>query len=222
MKILFENTQMVVVEKDQNMPVQRDRHSHTSLLEEVKDYYEFAKGVENPYVALVHRLDRHTGGVVVFARTPRAARTLSALFAEHTVEKYYTALVLGPVKPEKGTLLHYLKSDADENFTTICDASDPEAKQAKLSYEVVKTYETALGLVCQLNIQLFTGRQHQIRAQLAHIGHPILGDEKYGSTIPNAKTTSMALWSHELRFKAFGKSYKFTSTPPEKGLWALK
>ena len=187
----------------------------------MKDYYEFVKGIDNPYVGLVHRLDRHTGGVVVFAKTPRAARVLSTLFAEHKTQKFYIALVLGQMQPTKGVLENHLKSDASENFTSICDPQDPEAKLAKLAYEVKKTFKADIGDVSMLKIQLFTGRQHQIRAQLSHAGYPILGDEKYGSNIPNAKYISMALWAHELKFKAFGKTYHFTSEVPSKDIWAL-
>ena len=222
MKIIYEDKHIVVVEKPQNCPVQRDQTKQRCLLDMVTDYYEFTKGIDNPYLGLVHRLDRHTGGIVVFARTEQATRTLSALFASHALSKRYTALVEGKLEEGRGVLVDYLVANNKINKTEVVSKADPNAKMAKLNYLVTDVFETKEGLISELSIKLFTGRQHQIRAQFSNLGHPIVADEKYGSKWPNATHISMALWATELKFSAFGTNYHFNSTPPESGIWVIK
>jgi len=222
MKIIHEDKHIVVVEKPQNCPVQRDQTKQRCLMEMVTDYYEFSKGIDNPYLGLVHRLDRHTGGIVVFARTEQATRTLSALFASHALSKRYTALVEGKLEEGRGVLVDYLLTDPKVNKTEIVSKNTDNAKMAKLNYLVTDVFETNEGTITELSIKLFTGRQHQIRAQFSHLGHPIVADVKYGSKWPNAMHTSMALWATELKFSAFGTNYHFNSSPPITGIWAIK
>ncbi|HAS72978.1 MAG TPA: RNA pseudouridine synthase [Clostridiales bacterium UBA8960] len=222
MKIIYEDKQIIVVEKAQNCSVQGDLTRGTPLIELVRDYYEFKLGIPDPYIGLVHRLDRHTGGLVVFAKTPQAARTLSAIFAAHHLTKRYFARVEGPVISNEGLLYDYLLADAKKNCVTVVDKGTPDAKLAKLGYRVREVHMLEVGIITDLDIELFTGRQHQIRVQLSHMGNPIFGDAKYGSKWPDAARFSMALWATELKFDAFGMHYHFHSKPTDNGLWQIQ
>lgn len=221
MKIIHEDKHIIVVEKEQNVSVQGDHTLGLPLIEEVRDYFEFKMGIHDSYVGLVHRLDRHTGGIVVFAKYQQANRTLSALFASHSLTKKYLALVEGSVLSSKGTLSDYLLIDSKRNFVKIVENDEQGAKLAKLDFRVIETRSTPVGTITALEVNLHTGRQHQIRVQLAGYGHPILGDVKYGSNWPIAAKLSMALWATELSFDAFGLHYTFKSSPPDTGLWQM-
>ncbi len=222
MNPLFEDKHIIVVEKPQNLPTQRDKRGGINLYDQVKDYLEFGCGIENPYLGLIHRLDRHTGGLVVFAKTQNATRTLNDLFASRCVIKRYTARVEGYVSEDIKGLTHQILYDESVNLSKIVDASAIGTKLAILDCELKNHYKLAEGSLCDLLVTLHTGRKHQIRAQLSHIGHPILGDEKYGAKMAQAYGMSIALWSSELIFSAFGMNYHFTSQPPNVGIWKIK
>lgn len=221
MKILHEDKHIIVIEKNQNCSVQGDFIRGIPLIDEVRDYFEFKMGIPDPYVGLVHRLDRHTGGIVVFAKTAQANRTLSAIFASHNLTKKYLALVEGAFTPDQGQLIDYLLIDSKLNKVQIVDKNIIGAKMAKLGYRVRSRHRASSGDFTALEIELFTGRQHQIRIQLSGHGYPIIGDVKYGSVWPSASKLSMALWATELRFDAFGIRYDLKSSPPESGVWRL-
>ena len=160
MKILYEDKQVIAVEKPQNCPIQRDQTKQRCLMDMVIDYYEFECGISNPYIGLVHRLDRHTGGVVVFAKTEQATRTLNAIFVSHFITKRYFARVEGRPVEGKAQLIDYLTVDSKLNKTNIDVYTNPSAKKAKLSYVITQVYETEQGVLTDLSINLFTGRQH--------------------------------------------------------------
>ena len=141
--------------------------------------YRVSKG-EPPYVGLVHRLDQPVEGVMVFAKDKKSAAALSAQMQAHTFEKYYYAMVEGTFSPACGTLENYLLRDGKSNVSSVVPKDITGAKRAELSYETVKTMEDR----SLVRIQLKTGRHHQIRVQLAHAGHPIIGDKKYGRNTP--------------------------------------
>jgi len=222
MKIIFENQHILVLEKPQNVSIQRDDTRTLSLLEIAQDFFEFKRGIESPYLGIVHRLDRHTGGVVVFAKNEKANRELNRLFAAHDLTKKYLARVEGTVNKYQEEKINYLLVDKKLNKSMISTKDNQNAKLAHLKYTKLCEYTTLSGTLTDLEVELFTGRQHQIRAQLAHMGNPILGDEKYGSIYPETQRLSMALWATELKFKLFGKKYEFTSSPPESGIWTIK
>ncbi len=221
MKVIFEDKHILVLEKPQNLPIQRDRSGSKNLLDQALDYLEFSCGKADPYLGLVHRLDRHTGGLVVFAKHLQATRTLSALFASHMVNKKYIARVEGEVKKNYTNLKHYLLTDANQNSVKVVNRNITGAKEALLDLTVVSVYHLAEGDLSDVSITLHTGRQHQIRVQLSAIGHPILGDEKYGSIWERTYKNSMTLWSTDLSFKAFGIKYEFHSMPPLEGNWKI-
>ena len=142
----------------------------------------------------VHRLDREVGGVMVFAKTQKAAASLSRQIAEHTFEKVYVARVHGVPAPEKGEMEDLLFKDSAKNKVFVVRRERRGVKKAKLAYEVLSVDENGNALV---KIRLFTGRTHQIRVQFASRKHPLLGDGKYGARDGEAK---LQLWSKEIAF----------------------
>lgn len=221
MHIVFENEHFIVVEKQPNVPTVPDQTRSLSLYDSLKDYYEFKLGKPLHYLGIVHRLDRHTGGLVVFSRHEKATIKLNQLFASHQLTKKYIARVEGKLETRHDTWTDYLTVDKKLNKSFISTESDLQAKRAELSYSVQREKDTPHGIITDVEVELKTGRQHQIRTQFAHRGHPILGDDKYGATYIVNTRQSMTLWSSYLSFKLFGKNYSFTSTPPEKDLWIL-
>lgn len=145
-----------------------------TLQEQVKTHIkETYQKPGNVFLGMIHQLDRNVRGIVLFAKTSKGASRLSEQFREHTVEKIYEALVEGEL-PASGTLKNFLVHDEVENYTKVYDSDVPRSKYAELSF-------VGKGNVARITLK--TGRQHQIRAQFSHIGHPLLGDTKYGSSI---------------------------------------
>lgn len=184
-RVLYEDNHLIVVYKPAGVLVQGDKpgdnSNDDSLLEQVRAYIkEKYKKPGNVFVGLVHRLDRNVSGIVLFAKTSKGASRLSEQFRDHTVQKIYHAWVEGVVQGGMGAkkkLENYLMKDESKNKSDVFDYEVPGALLADLSYEVVRID----GDISLLRVTLGTGRHHQIRAQLAHIGHPILGDSKYGA-----------------------------------------
>lgn len=179
-KVLYEDNHLIAVYKPAGTLVQGDKSGDISMMEEVKSYLKnkYSKP-GNVFLGLIHRLDRNVDGIVLFAKTSKGASRVSEQFREHTVEKIYHAWVTGIVKEKNRTLVNYLKHDENQNYAEVFDTERRDADRAELSFELIKTEEN----FSLLKVKLKTGRHHQIRAQLSHIGHPIVGDSKYGSTI---------------------------------------
>ncbi len=200
LKVLFEDNHLLVLEKPPGMPSQGDASGDPSLLDlgklYLKDKYQKPGEV---FLGLVHRLDRPTGGVMVFARTSKAASRLSEQFRERRVQKTYLALCLGHPEPSEQELVHYLLRRPAQNRMQALDKERKGAKRSELSFQVIgKGEETAL-----LRVRPKTGRRHQIRVQLARVGHPLLGDVKYGrGSGPRDKLVkAIGLWAHGLEFE---------------------
>lgn len=177
LEILYEDNQVIVVNKPQNIPSQADSSNDENMLDIVKNYIkEKYNKLGNVFVGLVHRLDRPTGGVMVFAKTSKSASRLSEQFKTDEVHKTYLAVVVGTPKEKSKRLVHYLKKNARENKVEIVPQFTEGAKKAELSYEVLDS-KNGYSLV---RVELVTGRSHQIRVQMKAIGTPIYGDVKYG------------------------------------------
>ena len=161
----------------------------------------------------MHRLDRNVSGVVLFARTSKAASRLSKQFREGLPKKIYRAILIGKPKEGRATLVHYLRKEKSHK-TTVFSRETSSAKRSELSYEVIGSFEKN----SQIEVTLSTGRYHQIRAQIAFTGHPIIGDIKYGApdTLPNRE---IALYACKLVFNHPISGEEITLTAPEPKNW---
>ena len=219
LKILFEDNHIIVVEKKPNVPSQEDKTEDMDMLSLVKQYIkETYQKPGNVYLGLVHRLDRPVGGVMVFAKTSKAASRLSNQVREKVFKKKYLAVVDGKVETQKGVLEDYLYKDERNNTSKVVNKDKKNAKLAKLDYEVLKYNEVKnLSL---LKINLHTGRHHQIRVQLANFGHSIFGDQKYGT---RGKGKQIALWAYELTIEhpITKEKMTFKDLPEAKGTWCI-
>ena len=181
--IIYLDNHLIAVVKPPGLLTQPDRNTDESLLDQTRQWIkeEYNKP-NNIFLGLIHRLDRNVSGVVLFARTSKAASRLSKQFREGTPKKIYRVIVLGKLKEEHTTLLHYLRKEKSLKATVFPRAT-PTAKRSELSYEVIYSLEKN----SLLEVSLITGGFHQIRAQMAFIGHPIMGDIKYGApeSLPN-------------------------------------
>lgn len=190
--VLYEDNHLLVVEKPANVPVQADASGDEDLLTACKGYIKekYAKPGE-VYLGLVHRLDRPVGGVMVFARTSKAAARLTEQFSAHRTRKRYAAIVEGSA-PGEGRLADFIWKDERTNTTSVVPEGTPGAKLAKLSFRTLAR-EGGLSL---LDVDLQTGRPHQIRVQLSHAGFPIKGDQRYN---PAAQVgEQIRLWAYAL------------------------
>lgn len=194
--ILYEDNHLLVVVKPRNMPTQEDKSGDQDLLNTLKHYIkETYNKPGNVYLGLVHRLDRPVGGVMVFAKTSKAASRLSNSVRTRTFDKTYRAIVHGRPEPTHDKLTHFLVKNNRLNKVFSVGEHSEGAKKAILKYEVLDT----IGSLSLIEVELFTGRPHQIRVQLSEIGHPLYGDQKYGAHV-NEPGQQIALWSSELSF----------------------
>ncbi|MEK9700597.1 MAG: RNA pseudouridine synthase, partial [Deltaproteobacteria bacterium] len=171
-QLLFEDNHLLVVEKPTNLLSQADHSGSPDLLSLLKDWIK--QRDQKPgqvFLGLVQRLDRPVGGVMVFAKTSKAASRLADQVRQRTLQKTYLAVVAGVVDPPEGTLTDWLQKDHHSNTVRVVEAEVSQAKQAILHYERIAVHANK----SLLRIQLETGRSHQIRVQLAHCGHPLLG-----------------------------------------------
>jgi 23S rRNA pseudouridine1911/1915/1917 synthase len=183
LNVLYEDNHIIVVNKQSGEIVQGDKTGDTPLSDIVKAYLkEKYNKPGNVYLGVVHRLDRPVSGVVLFAKTGKALPRLNKLFAEHEkVKKTYWAIVGNKPPQESGTLTHWLTRNEKTNTAKAYDREVPNSKKAVLDYQLVAASERYY----LLEIQLHTGRHHQIRCQLANMGCPIKGDLKYGAPRSN-------------------------------------
>lgn len=192
--VLYEDNQIIVVVKPQGVPTQGDKSEDLDLLSMVKEYIKVKYNkVGEAFVGLVHRLDRPTGGVMVFARTSKAASRLCEQIKSGELEKKYLAVTKGTLRNKRGRLENYLVKDEEGNMVRIAPAMIEGAKKAILDYTVLESKD-GLSLV---DVKLITGRGHQARVQLMGQGCPIYGDAKYGTAV---KGQNLALWAYSLRF----------------------
>ena len=219
LKILYEDNHIIVVRKDPNIPSQADKTEDLDMLTIIKKYLkEKYNKPGNVYLGLVHRLDRPVGGVMVFAKTSKAASRLSNQVREKIFKKKYLAVVDGKFDRENGILEDYLYKDERNNISKVVKPEKKNAKLAKLDYKVLAYNEVKdLSLV---KVNLHTGRHHQIRVQLAHADHSIFGDQKYGT---RGKGKQIALWAYELTIQhpVSKEEMTFKCLPESNGTWCI-
>ena len=212
--VLYTDNHLLVVVKPANLPTQADSSGDDDLLSILKRY--IGEKFNKPgavYLGLVHRLDRPVGGVMVFARTSKAASRLSEAFRTHEQDRRYMAVVEGEIKKET-ELKDFLLKDGKTGMVRCVKESTPGAKAARL---ITRPAAVKNGLTLT-HVQLFTGRSHQIRVQHANAGHPLWGDMRYGHGVAGRQ---IALWACELTLEHPTKHemLRFVSKPPMKGAW---
>ena len=214
--ILYLDNHLLGVIKPRNMPVQADESRDLDLLTALKGYVgeKFMKPGA-VYLGLVHRLDRPVGGVMVFARTSKAAERLSRDFAGHDMEKRYLAVVKGELK-ERRALEDWLMKDGKTGMVRVCRPDEPGGKKARL----VTTPIAARQGLTLVDVELMTGRAHQIRVQHMNAGFPLWGDARYGGGRPGEQ---IALWAYRLTVThpTLKTPVTLCVAPPEDGAWRL-
>ena len=194
--VLYEDNHVIVVVKPHNVPTQADESGDKDMLSMVKEYVKEKYNKEgDAYIGLVHRLDRPTGGVMVFARTSKAAARLVSQFKEKTMGKTYYAVTTKVPQAKQDHLVHNLKKDEKNNIVKIVPISEKDSKKAELDYKVLAIEgENAL-----VEVKPLTGRGHQIRVQFAGINCPLYGDNKYGKEKTKI-SNNLGLWAGRLEF----------------------
>ena len=203
LNIVYEDAQILLVDKRPGLAV----HPHDgaeygrTLIDHIQSYLyqkkEWRPREENAFTpALCNRIDRNTGGIVIAAKTAEALRILNQKIKDREMDKRYLAIVEGTPKPREGSLKGYLFKDAKKNRVFVTDTPQTGAKTCQTNYKVL-TVNNGLSLV---ECELITGRTHQIRAQFAHAGHPLLGDGKYGKLDKRFDRNYQALYSYKLTF----------------------
>jgi len=182
-QVLYEDNHLIAVNKAAGLLVQGDKTGDLTLIDLVKDYLVATYNKPgDAFLGVIHRIDRPTAGIVLFAKTSKALTRMNAIFSERQVRKIYHALVEGHLSPPNEILTHYLlrKPALNKSFAYLKEVE--QSKKASLTYTVM----THLDRYTYLSVELHTGRHHQIRAQLSAIGHPIKGDLKYGAKRSNS------------------------------------
>ncbi len=196
LQVLYEDNHIIVINKRAGDIVQGDKTGDKALSDIVKEYIKDTYNkTGNVFLGVVHRIDRPTTGIVVFGKTSKALSRLNALFAKKEVSKTYWALVKSPVEIKEGKLIHWLKKNPKNNKSTVFPKEVKDSKKGILNYKVIRELEN----YSLLEINLETGRHHQIRAQLAKSGLPIKGDLKYGFDRSN-KDGGISLHARKIEF----------------------
>lgn len=221
LNVLYEDNHLLIVEKPRNMLIQEDISGDPDLLNLGKEF--LVKKYNKPgnaFLGLVHRLDRPVGGVVLFAKTSKAASRISNEIRLNRFERSYLTVVRGTPNEKSGKLTDFLLKDRKKNKSAVVHPSTEGAKKAILRYNILDVNPSEN--LTLLSVDLETGRSHQIRLQLAHLGHPIFGDQKYGQD-ENIVGEQIALWAHKLSVKHPTKDEKVhvSINPPYEYPWNL-
>ena len=219
LNVVYEDNHIIVVEKPVNVPSQGDKTGDVDMLTIIKEYIkEKYNKPGNVYLGLVHRLDRPVGGVMVFAKTSKAAARLSEAVRNKKFKKNYLVIADGKFEKQSDVLENYLLKNERTNTSKVVAEGTKNAKYAKLEYEALK-YNEEIDLSLA-KIKLHTGRHHQIRLQLANIGHSICGDQKYGT---RGRGKQICLWAYELSFvhPVSKDEMSFKVLPKCEGSWKI-
>ncbi|MDC1464959.1 RluA family pseudouridine synthase [Polaribacter sp.] len=210
LQVLFEDNHIIIVNKRAGDITQGDKTGDKPLSDVVKEYVKDKYNKPGlVFIGTVHRLDRPTSGILIFARTSKALERLNKMLREKTIKKTYWTLVKNAPKATTGTLTNFLKKDTKKNKSFVYNKEIEGSKNAILHYNVIKKLENYF----LLEIDLETGRHHQIRTQLAHIGSPIKGDLKYGFPRSN-KDGSISLHARKIKFIHPVSKEEITITAP--------
>ena len=219
LNVIYEDNHIIVVEKPVNIPSQGDKTGDVDMLTIIKEYLkEKYNKPGNVYLGLIHRLDRPVGGVMVFAKTSKAAARLSEQVRDKVFKKKYLVIANGKFDKETGVLSDYLLKNERKNMSRVVPEGTKNSKYAELDYEVLK-YDAELNLSV-LKINLHTGRHHQIRVQLSSRNHSIYGDQKYGG---RGHGKQICLWAYELTINhpITKEEMTFKSIPKMEKSWKI-
>lgn len=228
--VIYEDSDLLIVRKPSGVDAQSSREFGMDMVSLLKKYVADEARKQGrplqrePYVAVIHRLDKPVCGVMVYAKTKEAAGVLSEQFRNKTAGKIYYAIVQGHPEHVEGTLEDLLYFDRESNTSYVVTEEDPrrkDAKPAKLNYRVVEQGSDEASQVMGalswsaepdqtlVRVQLLTGRHHQIRVQMAHMGTPLVGDRRYGSAVPEDVQLRLCSWQLEIRHPKTGKTMCF-------------
>ena len=217
LNVVYEDNHLIIVNKRPGDIVQGDKTGDMPLSEIVKQYIKIKYHKPgNVFLGVVHRIDRPTSGLVIFARTSKALTRLNKMLKNHEIKKTYWAIVKNPPPEKEGVLVHYLKKNSRKNISTAYNKPVEGAKKAVLHYKLIASSEN----YHLLEIDLKTGRPHQIRVQLSKIGCPIKGDLKYGFPRSNKnKGISLHARKIELTHPVKKEKMSLTAEPPADDIW---
>lgn len=217
LQVLYEDNHLIIVNKRAGDIVQGDKTGDKPLSDVVKEYIKDKYNKPgNVYLGVVHRLDRPTTGIVLFAKTSKALPRLNKLFADKKAKKTYWAIVKNAPNKTQDTLINWLKKNPKNNKSTVYDKEISGSKKAILHYNTIKSLDRYF----LLEVALETGRHHQIRCQLARIGSPIKGDLKYGFDRSN-RDASISLHARQLQFihPVSKVAVEITAPLPNDAIW---
>ncbi len=222
LEILYEDKEIIVVKKPVGMESQASSSFALDMVSEIKKYiHNLSTKSGEPYVGVIHRLDKPVGGVMVYAKTPKAAAALSTQIQAHQMRKLYKAVACGRIVDNVDNFVDYMLKDRKSNLSKIVEKGIIGAKRAELRYRVVDKVEKPEPLVL-VEVELFTGRHHQIRVQFAAHGLPLWGDSRYNPAFAQKERggqrgvqESVALWAWKLVFfhPITGEAMSFTTEP---------
>ena len=218
-KVIYEDNHLLVVEKPVNILSQGDDTNDKDMVNLLKNYVkEKYNKPGNVFIGLVHRLDRPVGGVMVFAKTSKAASRLSEQVRNKSFKKTYRAVIHGNMNKNEDTLKDYLYKNKKTNMVSVVNKNHKEAKNAELDYKTLQS-KNNFSLV---EIDLKTGRPHQIRVQFSSRKHPLFGDQRYGQNL-NKVGQQIALWSYkiEITHPTTKEPMEFICEPPKEYPWDL-
>lgn len=207
--VIYEDKSILICRKPSGLAVQNASIGKKDLESMVRTYLAEREGKAAPYLGIIHRLDQPVQGLVVFAKNSKSAVSLSAQVQDGRMKKYYLAVTDGIPAEKTGELIHYLKKDGRTNTSSAVPAQVPGAKKACLKYQV----KEERGKKALLEIELFTGRHHQIRVQLATAGFPIVGDRKYHPAAESVSGMGLCAYRLELIHPQTGKKVTFFCEP---------
>jgi len=217
--ILFEDNHLIIVNKPCGILVQGDKTGDIPLLEIIKQYIKKKydkKG--NVFLGLVNRIDRPTSGIVIFTKTSKALSRMNEKLKNREIKKTYWLIISNKFDSNEGKLEGWFKKNSKKNKSFISNNEQVNSKYGSLTYKKIKTFDN----YCKIEVDLITGRHHQIRCNFSKLGYPILGDLKYGSKRSN-KDGGIYLHSREINFihPVSKKQINLKAKPPMTGLWSV-